>query len=382
MNIGGERYSAHAGGADSSGDGSDQLGDHLELDGYNGYDLVFSHESPERVYSGYILGDSDRRVYRDDELKGLTDFELCLARNEIYIRKGHVLESERIMQHYGDLGLPGTGLDEVDLNPIENTNVAAIARVEWTRNSIYRNMLSLSRLECYFAFSAELARHGSGSVRLAQLVDFDGSAETFEELLVVYSNGDSLDVNLLGYSKGAVKVEESEEIPLSTNLSLVQYEKGYALQADSEDLGWGKARGEVLCEVGYQLDASAPVASSDPDEGIIGLSLEDASALTRETLAIVKADYCDNSPFYGVWLPSVDDIDEAWEQCVKLQALGFDSWKVQSSGWSGLDDDEDTYMVTAGRFSTKAEARDALDRLEKLGYENLEVSSSGKYLMS
>ena len=352
----------------------------LVLSGLESGKLYFGESSPAKEHSGYILEDSDKRVYNELQLESLTDYELCLARNEMFIKKGLKVESDKVVQHYKTLGLGMKKSDVGTFGPIENANLTTITRIEWGRNSIYRNMLSLSRRDCYRAYSGALDERASkGEVALAQLIDFDGSSDTFEELLVVYSDGGSLEVELLGYEDGDVAVERSGALEKAECLALEEREDGYALISGSGDLEWRDGDGELIGATCYQLHAGLDYPFKYSNAEIVNIDADGCSTLTRETQKTLKADYCDYSSFFGVWLPAIDDVDEAWAQCVKLQALGFDAWKVQPKAWSELDGGEDDFLVTAGRFNTEAEAEEAAERLIKLGYANLEVAPSGEY---
>ena len=355
-------------------------GNTLVLSGYVSGNLYFSEGSPEIKHEDFVLTDSDSRPYSTSELEALTDYELCLARNELFIRNGRKVESEQIAKHYSGLGLGGADASIASLSPIENTNLMTITRIEWSRDSIYRNMLSTSRRDCYLAYSEELDELASdGSIALAQLVDFDKSDETFEELLVVITNGATDKVELYGYSNGAVVLERSDTLEKQECLALEEYDNGYSLVSGSRDLDWRNGEGELVSATCYQVHPGLDYPFSYASNKAVNVGAEGSETLTNETAATLKADYCDYSSFYGVWLPAVSNADEAWKECKELQALGFDAWKVQPKGWDGLDGEKDTYMVTAGRFNTKAEAREAAERLKELDYSNVSESYSGTY---
>ena len=50
--------------------------------------------------SEYVLPESDSRYYTYDELSGLSQQELLLARNEIYARHGWIFENEQLKAHF------------------------------------------------------------------------------------------------------------------------------------------------------------------------------------------------------------------------------------------------------------------------------------------
>ena len=353
----------------------------LTLDGFADGSLYFDKNKSDvgRSHNGYVLDDSDTRVYSTDELEKLSDFELFLARNELYIRKGISVQSDQIQKRYDNLDLNVSEQDTLILNPAENTNITSIVRVEWSRNSMYLNMLPESRRDCYLSYKEELNKREDSDLILAQLVDFDGDDSTFEDLLAVYRNGTSYVVELLGYSEENVQVRYSAEVAQLSELVLEQCEDGYALKSDMPEVSWGDAKGELIGVTGYLIGGGSELSTYYRDDLVTLVDEEDIYTIAQETVETLDADYCNYGAFYGVWLPEVADVDDAWEQCICLQTLGYDAWKVQPKKWSGLDSEDDTYRVTAGRFSDEVEAREALESLERLGFDNLWLSYSGDY---
>lgn len=84
----------------------------------------------------YILPGSDSRLISEEELRGLSDWQLKLARNEIYARHGRTFKSQELQDYFnGQSWYEGT-IDPNDfqdssmLNEIEKTNLETIMRVE------------------------------------------------------------------------------------------------------------------------------------------------------------------------------------------------------------------------------------------------------------
>ena len=83
---------------------------------------------------GYILSESDTRLYTADELADFSDWELTLARNEIYARHGRLFDTPEIQEYFDGCGWyegtitpeEFTGHEEEYLNPIELENVQMI----------------------------------------------------------------------------------------------------------------------------------------------------------------------------------------------------------------------------------------------------------------
>lgn len=101
------------------------------------YDWLKITEDGEEVTvdeQGYILPESDTRLYTADELAGFSDWELTLARNEIYARHGRLFDTPEIQEYFdGCSWYEGTitpeeftGHEEEYLNPIELENVQMI----------------------------------------------------------------------------------------------------------------------------------------------------------------------------------------------------------------------------------------------------------------
>lgn len=97
-----------------------------------------------RLSDDYILPNSNRVYLTESDLAGLTDYELYLARNEIFARLGREFKNEDL-QHYFNSKSWYRGVyspDEFDkwgpeLNSYEKKNTELIMGVEKRHNSIY-----------------------------------------------------------------------------------------------------------------------------------------------------------------------------------------------------------------------------------------------------
>lgn len=93
----------------------------------------------------YVLLDSATHLYTDDELAALSDWELYLARNEIYARHGRCFRNEDLQSYFGSQEWyePLYAPEEFDaragslLNDTERANASTILSVEHERGSAY-----------------------------------------------------------------------------------------------------------------------------------------------------------------------------------------------------------------------------------------------------
>ena len=102
---------------------------------------------PEEVSnSEYILPESDVRNYTRDELESLSNWELWMARNEIYARHGRKFNNKEAQEYfYGKSWYEGLyAPSEYDqkgrpkvFNEYEAHNRALIEQIESERNSPY-----------------------------------------------------------------------------------------------------------------------------------------------------------------------------------------------------------------------------------------------------
>jgi YARHG domain len=80
--------------------------------------------------SDFIFPDSDRRVLSSSELARLSKFQLRIARNEIYARRGRFFVSLDLQQHFGRFPWYRPYTKEPALSAIEQRNVTLIQQVE------------------------------------------------------------------------------------------------------------------------------------------------------------------------------------------------------------------------------------------------------------
>lgn len=101
-------------------------------------------EPTQAAANYYILPDSDTRVYSRSELDQLSDYELCLARNEIPARHGMIFKREDLANYFASQSWY-TGRLTIEefqsipniLSGVEEANVDTILALEKDRGSIY-----------------------------------------------------------------------------------------------------------------------------------------------------------------------------------------------------------------------------------------------------
>lgn len=99
--------------------------------------------APDPSTTDYLLPASSSRLIGATELNGFTDWELCLARNEIYARHGREFNNERIQAYFNDKSwytpryTPSSFDENVTLSDIELKNIDTIVTVERARGSSY-----------------------------------------------------------------------------------------------------------------------------------------------------------------------------------------------------------------------------------------------------
>ena len=92
---------------------------------------------------GFILPESDTRYYSDSELNALTDYQLYLARNEIYARYGREFKNQDLHDYFWNKYWysPRYSADSFDsivtLNVYEKKNADTILAIEKRRRSSY-----------------------------------------------------------------------------------------------------------------------------------------------------------------------------------------------------------------------------------------------------
>lgn len=92
----------------------------------------------------FILPDIATKLYTADDLAGLSDYDLYLARNEVYAKHGRKFKNDDLIQYFSGKSwyAPAYEPDEFDamptpLNDTERANVDLIRQLEAQRNSPY-----------------------------------------------------------------------------------------------------------------------------------------------------------------------------------------------------------------------------------------------------
>ena len=85
--------------------------------------------------SGYIFYDSDTRYLTDEDLRGLSSWELKIARNEIYARRGRLFNDSSLQNYFDSCSwyngyISPNSFNENSLNKIEQYNVKLIKKYE------------------------------------------------------------------------------------------------------------------------------------------------------------------------------------------------------------------------------------------------------------
>lgn len=86
----------------------------------------------------YIIPDSDTRLLTEDDLRSLSDWELKVARNEIYARHGRMFASQELQDYFNSKSwyhgiIAPEAFDESYLSEIEKKNAELIKQVEQRR---------------------------------------------------------------------------------------------------------------------------------------------------------------------------------------------------------------------------------------------------------
>ena len=114
----------------------------------------------------YIFPDSSTRALRNSELDGMTEDELCIARNEIFARNGYTFKSRNLMEYflrkdwYEPIMEVGNS-DAILFTPVEKDNIDLLheAELEAAKNAdkIYRSQADapdLTKLDTAMGYSA------------------------------------------------------------------------------------------------------------------------------------------------------------------------------------------------------------------------------------
>ncbi len=99
-------------------------------------------QEAEALAQAYKLPESNSRYYTEAELAGLSDYDLYIARNEIYARHGRQFKNDDLNQYFRNTDwYHGTvapeSFDESVLNDYERKNSELIRQIEQGRNSSY-----------------------------------------------------------------------------------------------------------------------------------------------------------------------------------------------------------------------------------------------------
>ncbi len=131
---------------------------------YSSEDMTFSQNKPQKITTNvpdttptnttptenwnwwdsiegweYVIDDSNVRIISEAELRGLTPWQLKVARNEIYARRGRGFVHEDLQCHFNEQSWYQINpyFKESDLSKIENKNVATILSYETKTSSPY-----------------------------------------------------------------------------------------------------------------------------------------------------------------------------------------------------------------------------------------------------
>ena len=90
--------------------------------------------------SEYILPESSTRIYTTDELEGLSDHDLFVARNEVFARHGYTFMPGELSEYFSSKSWyhPSDSFNEAELNEFERENVSTILSIEQSRGSQYQ----------------------------------------------------------------------------------------------------------------------------------------------------------------------------------------------------------------------------------------------------
>lgn len=83
--------------------------------------------------SGYVIEDSDVRRISESELYGMTEHQVCIARNEIYARHGNIFSGQIYIDYFNHMPWYTEISKNVSLTQIEKDNVATITAYEKSR---------------------------------------------------------------------------------------------------------------------------------------------------------------------------------------------------------------------------------------------------------
>lgn len=94
------------------------------------------------ITSDYVLPDSSTKTYSESELSELSNYELYIARNEIFARHGRMFNNEDLQTYFGSKSWYHPSIAPEDfsdslLNSTEKANVETMSKIENARGSSY-----------------------------------------------------------------------------------------------------------------------------------------------------------------------------------------------------------------------------------------------------
>ncbi len=94
------------------------------------------------ITDDYVLPDSSSRLYSESELEKLSNYELYIARNEIFARHGRMFNNEDLQAYFGSKDwyhptVEAKDFDESVLNSTEKKNIETMAKIENDRGSTF-----------------------------------------------------------------------------------------------------------------------------------------------------------------------------------------------------------------------------------------------------
>lgn len=182
------------------------------------------------------------------------------------------------------------------------------------------------------------------------------------------------------------KIKISIKVNKSTQLQAEVYPKDASEQeiqwlsgdddiavVNSTGLVTGKKEGTVniICRSANGKEASCTVVVKNPTETANTSPVQNqdsyGSARNQETY----------QPFYGIWCGAAKKQSEAEKEADKFRNKGFDAAVFVTTDWSNLNR-EKWYVVSAGIYSNKSDAKNALSAVKKV-YPNAYVKYSGEW---
>ena len=107
---------------------------------------------------------------------------------------------------------------------------------------------------------------------------------------------------------------------------------------------------------------------------------DDEFGWNREDESMDAVEVSDSpEPFYGIWCYGVKSESEAENGVKALSANGLDGYIFVTTDWSNLNP-EKWYVVTAGVYDSKEEAKNALSAVKSAGYPDAYVKYTGDYI--